>query len=231
MTDTPLSSPADARSIRIDAEHFSVRFWVPVLAIVLTAAIHFTGMSLLGQAFGDSTDPACIMLPADFVILITLAFVIERALKRLMPSRRTAHLSNETLRITDARHDPPRHFELHWNKTLNVIAWRFRVRRRTRVPKGWYCMALQLLQDEQDAILYTFMPQEEAEAVSGYAQFVRLRPRKETESNTDLSAVAEQRRLLKLEDARWEDGAEISRDDFRALLARIEQHVPGWNRG
>ncbi len=50
------------------------------------------------------------------------------------------------------------------------------------------------------------LPGKEAEELPGYTQFVRLRPRKETLSNTDLSTVAEQRRLLKLEDARWEDG-------------------------
>jgi hypothetical protein len=57
---------------------------------------------------------------------------------------------------------------------------------------------------------------------------VRLRPRRETESNTDLRAAAEQRRLLRLEDARWRDGAEIAQDDFRAMLAALTPHVPGW---
>jgi hypothetical protein len=43
-----------------------------------------------------------------------------------------------------------------------------------------------------------------------------------------LSAVAEQRRLLKLEDSRWNDGAEIAHKDFDALLDILRQHVPGW---
>ena len=115
-----------------------------------------------------------------------------------------------------------------WDRTVNVMAWRFVVRRRTRIPKGWLCLAVQLLQDEATVILYTFMPPDEAEALRGYANFVRLRPRKETESNNDLRAVAEQRRLLKLEDARWEDGSEIAPDDFRAVLTMLETHVQGW---
>ncbi len=72
------------------------------------------------------------------------------------------------------------------------------------------------------------MPPQEAENAIGYRYFVRLRPRRETQSNTDLSAVAEQRRLLKLEDQRWNDGAEIAREDFHAVLRILQQRVPDW---
>ena len=87
---------------------------------------------------------------------------------------------------------------------------------------------MHLLQDETEIILYTFMSPGDAEAIIGYDQFVRLRPRSETQSNQDLSTAAEQRRLLKLEDARWNDGGEISQDDFRALLAILQRRLPGW---
>jgi hypothetical protein len=130
--------------------------------------------------------------------------------------------------VTDGRRTPPAVQHLTWTKTVNVLAWRFEVKRRTRVPKGWHCMAIQLLQDEVEVVLYTFMPPKTAEDLPGYTNFVRLRPRKETESNTDLRAIAEQRRLLRLEDTRWEDGAEIAIEDFKAVLARLGQHVPGW---
>jgi hypothetical protein len=149
-------------------------------------------------------------------------------LKRVMPSRRRAVLSDSTLTVTDARHNPPDEVTLHWAQTVNVRAWRFEIGRRARVPKGWFCMALYLLQDEKEMILYTFMSPDEAETAIGYPHFTRLRPRKETESNTDLSAVAEQRRLLKLEDTRWRDGAEIAREDFHMVLATLQRRVPGW---
>ncbi|MBN2305976.1 MAG: hypothetical protein JXQ72_15955 [Anaerolineae bacterium] len=223
-----MSTTDPVRLIRIDSNHFAVRFLVPVLAVAATVFAHFFGMRVLDALFGDSVDPGCVMLPSDFLILIGLAYVIEYGLKRLLPGRRSAELSERALVLVDSRRKHPNVTEIAWDSIVNVMAWRFQVQRRTRVPKGWFCLAVHLLQDERDVILYTFMPQADAEAVPGYGNFVRLRPRKETRSNTDLHAVAEQRRLLKLEDARWDDGAEIGSDDFIALLTVMQRRVPGW---
>jgi hypothetical protein len=216
------------RPIVIDAEHFSVRLLVPVVMVGLTLVFHFVGRAVLSEILSEGVNPTCVILPLDIVCLFSVGYVTERSLKRLVPSRRSATLSDDRLVITDRRHHPPQEIQVVWDKTVNVMAWRFVVRRRTRIPKGWLCMAVQLLQDEADIILYTFMSPDEAEALQGYSNFARLRPRKETESNNDLRAVAEQRRLLKLEDARWEDGSEIAPDDFRAVLTMLEKHVRGW---
>lgn len=217
-----------ARTIAVDAEHFGVRFMVPVMTIGLTLLVHVIGMVVLDAVLTEGANPACVMLPVDAVVLIALGFGSERVLKRLFPSRRKCLLSDDALEMRDARRQPPVVTTIEWDGTVNVLAWRFSVKRKTRVPKGWHCLALQLLQDDESLILYTFMAPEEAEAAIGYDNFVRLRPRKETESNTDLKAVAEQRRLLKLEDERWNDGAEIGKDDFHAILATLQRHIPGW---
>lgn len=222
-------SGTSERRIVIDAEHFSVRFWGPVLALALVVLAHIVGMALAKRALGSSVSPLCVVLPTDLAVFVGGGMVIERLLRRLLPSRRSATLSESALVITDARRSPARITRIEWDRTVNIKAWRFPVQRRTRIPKGWYCMALHLLQDEEEAILYTFMPPQEAEKTIGYKYFVRLRPRRETQSNTDLSAVAEQRRLLKLEDQRWRDGAEIAREDFHAMLRVLQQRVPDWS--
>ncbi|NLX10641.1 MAG: hypothetical protein GXY36_13370 [Chloroflexi bacterium] len=217
------------RRITIDAEHFSIRFLVPVLTLGSVIVFHLVGMAVLDRVLDEGVNVACIVLPLDVLVFLGLGYVYERVLKRVMPSKRYALLSDETLIVADGREkNPPQQVTLTWDQTINPAAWRFVVRRRTRVPKGWFCLALQLLQDEESIIFYTFMPQDEAEALPGYKQFVRLRPRKEVESSTDLRGVAEQRRYLKLEDERWNDGAEIAPDDFRAVLMQVARHVPGW---
>lgn len=213
----------EERRITVDAEHFSVRFLVPVLMIAATLLTHIVGLSVLRGAI-EGANPECLVLPLDAVVFLSVGFLAERVLKRLMPSRRYATLSPDALVIRDERQSPPTVTRVDWDRTINALGWRFAVRRRTRVPKGWFCLAIQLLQDETSIILYTFMSPDEAKTLPGYDNFTRLRPRKETASNTDLRAVAEQRRLLKLEDERWDDGAEIGADDFRAVL----RHVPGW---
>jgi hypothetical protein len=226
LTAGPALVPIE-RQITIDAEHATVRWLVLVLTIGLVVLVHLVGMPLVRRVAGG-ISPECIVLPLDAVALVAGGLAIESALKRVIPSRRSAVLSDDALVIRDHRHNPPRVTRMAWEKTVNVKAWRFTVPHRSHVQKGWYCMAVHLLQDEEEAVFYAFMPPKEAETVIGYDRFVRLRPRLETRSSTDLNMVAEQRRLLKLEDARWNDGAEISREDFKALLESFRQHVPNW---
>lgn len=221
------SEMAEVRQIDVDQEHFGVRFMVPVLAFGLALIWHIGGLQRLPDPlFG--VDSLCLILPADVLIVLGVGYAVEQSLKRWFPSRRSATLTDEQLVLTDARHKPPRTVTIRWDQTVNVLAWRFTVKKRTRVPKGWYCLALHLLQDETELILYTFFSPHDAGQVPGYVNFVQLRSRQETLSNTDLSAVAEQRRLLRLEDARWTDGAEINAEDFSIVLRTLERHVPGW---
>lgn len=220
-------SASGERVIAVDTEHFKICLLVPVLTIAVTALVHFAGVQVLG-ALIDDFSPLCIMLPLDLLVLLGAGTGIERVLKRIMPSKRTARLSDEKLVLTDARRNPPEVREVYWDRMVNVNTWYFIIRRRARVPKGWYCMAAHLLQDDTELIFYAFMAPKEAEELPAFSNFARLRPRKESESQTDLRQLATQRRLLKLEDARWMDGAEIGADDFIALLEQIEAHVPNW---
>jgi hypothetical protein len=222
-----LAQPAE-RVIPVDAEHFSIRLLVPVLTVVATVLFHIVGLLALNRAGSENTSAICILLPLDGLVLLTAGLGIERVLKRLLPSRRSARLSHDGLTLTDARSNPPDVREIDWDRALNVSTWYFVVRRRTRIPKGWYCMALHLLQDDTEIILYAFMSPADAEVLPEFPQFVRLRPRKETETVTDLRLAATQRRLLRLEDARWTGGAEIAASDFAAVLARLAIHAPVW---
>jgi hypothetical protein len=226
--DFPDRPGAAQRPIVIDAEHFAVRFWVPAGALVFTVVVHFVAMAVVSRVLED-TSPLCVVLPLDALAFVGGILALDRAFKRWLPSRRSATLSQQVLVVTDRRRSPAQVSRIEWGRTVNVKAWRFVVRRRTRIPKGWFCLALHLLQDDDDTILYTFMSPQDAEQMAGYSHFTRLRPRQETLSGADLSTAAEQRRLLLLEDRRWEDGAEISADDFRAVLAMVRQHVPEWS--
>jgi len=231
MTDSPVTHgtalASDERQITIDAEHAAVRWLVLVLTAGLVVLVHLVGTAVVHRLAGD-TSSLCIVVPLDVIALVAGGLTIESVLKRSIPSRRSATLSEQALIVRDERRRPPRITRIAWDKTVNVKAWRFIISRRARVQKGWYCMAVHLLQDDDEVVFYTFMPPHESEAVLHYQRFVRLRPRQEIRSSTDLNTVAEQRRLLKLEDARWNDGAELSREDFKKLLETLRQHVPDW---
>lgn len=226
--DSTLKAPDSAgRVMKVDAEHFAVRFLVPTLTILMVVITHLGGTALL-ESLGIGVNSLCIVIPADVVVLVAAGYGIERLLKRTLPSRRSARLSDEYLILSDRRRNLSRITHIVWDKKVNVKAWRFVIRRRTRVPKGWFCMAVQLLQDEEEIILYAFMSPQEAETLPGYRNFAHLRPRREIETSRDLRAAAEQSRLLKLENDRWNDGAELNKDDFRELLATLQRRVDGW---
>lgn len=228
MSHDTVLDPSAERRIKVDAEHMTIRLAVPVFMLVSAVVTHLIGLLIIDDLLSDAgINPLCVLLPLDFMALLAGGYVIESLLKRWMPSRRFARLSVDELVLTDGRHNPPEMIRIDWHRTVNVQAWRFRIWQRSHVPKGWYCLAAQLLQDESEMILYTFMAPEEAEIVPGINHFVRLLRRKEIGTLSDLRIAAEQRRLLKLEDARWEDGAEINKEDFKAVLAHIRRHVWG----
>jgi heme-degrading monooxygenase HmoA len=216
------------RHIKVDTDHFSVRFLVPTIAIGLTLLVHIVGMMLFQDVLKVNFSADCIIIPLDLIVLVLAGYSTERILKQLMPSRRDATLSDDGLVLIDGRKNPPQILHVEWDQEVAIQAWRFEVKRRTRVPKGWYCLALHLSQDEDEVIVYSFFSPEDAEKIPGFNQFTRLRPRKETITSTDLSANTSQRRLLKLEDRRWNDGAEFQPDDFKALMSVMQAQVPGW---
>lgn len=227
MTENASSAPGE-RVIPVDTEHFKVRLLVPILTAVAVVAAHLVATRVLDALMGEDASPLCLVLLIDLAVLVGAGMLIERALKRFLPSRRNARLSDERVVLSDERRSPPDVREIAWDQMVNVNTWYFEIKRRARVPKGWYCMAVHLLQNDTELIFYAFMSPKDAEALPSYNRFVRLRPRKEAEPHTDLRQAATQRRLLKLEDARWIDGAEIAPDDLRSLLAMIEIRVPEW---
>jgi hypothetical protein len=225
MTST---EPAGDRLIPIDSEH-NTQLIVPALALVVALIAHVVGLSLFRSLLKEIASPICAMLFIDAAIFVVAWSVIERIVKRARPSPRYATLSAEALVITDARHKATQVTRIAWDNTINVKAWKFAINRRTRVPKGWFCLALYLLQDETEAILYTFMNPQIAETIIGYGHFVRLQPRNNSAPDADLDTLAEQRRLLKLENLRWQDGAEILPEDFSAVLAVLQRRVKTWS--
>jgi hypothetical protein len=226
LSSTPNAVPGE-RLIQVDAKHF--RAWLPTLILAVGVMVLFHVIATAWFNRQSSSPPACLAVMADLAVLVGAGLLAGRVFKRLYPSRRSALLSETALVFTDARCRPPEVISIAWDQTVNVLAWRFVIQRRQpRVAMGWNCLAIQLLQDENDVILYTFVPPAVAGQMPGYSRFVHLTSRRDVRESTDLRVSAERRRLLKLEDARWFDGAEISQEDFEAVLTMLGKVVPGW---
>ena len=130
-----------ARLIKIDTEHFLIRLLLPLLTVGLVLLVHFGGQWFVKSRI-EGVNWLCLVLPADAVALFGGSMLLERGLKMLLPSRRSAVLTGEELVVTDARKNPPDVTRIDWDGTVNVKAWHFKVQRRgSRVPRGWYCMS------------------------------------------------------------------------------------------
>jgi len=107
---------------------------------------------------------------------------------------------------------------LRWGERVNLLTWRFTVPRRGRVPKGYLCLAMQLLQDEQQITIYTFYDPKKLDRLEKVEAFTPLVSRRTLqEDRLNLRVAGQQRRLLQAEDERWQNGAELVPEDFAAL--------------
>jgi hypothetical protein len=229
MGDSPSIPDAGERTIPIDVEHTGVRLAVPVLTVSGFLAGYFV-TSWLFRSAPEETPVGCMAVSVGIVVAVLSAVLADRYLKRVWPSGRTLTLSSEGLHLRDQRRKRNAETRIDWNQRINLVAWRFTVARGSaRIPKGWIMLAMKLLQDDSQLIFYTFVPAKEVGTLPTYHVFTPLASRTAIEKGAlSLREASEQRRLLKAEDERWQDGAEIDRRDFIALLEIFNQHARNW---
>jgi hypothetical protein len=157
-----------------------------------------------------------------------LMFVAEKWLKPRWKTTRFVHLTPTALRVL-SKGEPSRVIDP--TMQVNVLMWHFQIKRRTRVPKGWFVVALALEQDEAYLPVYTLLSPEGFAALPGANQFTMLSTRKELSQMQDASNLRKaglQRRLHTAEFARGVEGAEMVEEDFYTYVNWLETHCPSW---
>lgn len=155
-------------------------------------------------------------------------YLAERWLKPRWKSTRFVRLTPTSLQIV-AKGETTR--EIDPTLQVNVLMWSFKVPRRTRVPKGWYVVALALEQDEAFLPVYTLLSPESFADLPGVDQFTKLSSRKELTQMQDTSNLRKagvQRRLHTAEFARGVEGAEMVQEDFETYLNWLETNCSTW---
>lgn len=212
----------DTLRLPVDPEHGGLRFAILACFIgVGVLAFLISGALLTSYSFG---------LVMSIVIGITAAVIVTRLvesrLKARWPSGRTLEVSASAIRLalkgeTQRSVDPAQH--------VNVLMWRFAINRRTRIPKGWYVVALALMQENIYVPVYTFMSPEDFKALPLSDQYALLTPPKKQES--DIRLAGQQRRLREAEVWRWNEGAELTKEDFMRYFSRLQADFPAWMVG
>ena len=214
------AAPTDQRTYPIDVEHLGIRIVVPLLAFV-ALLLGWWAIPLVMEAVGlQSTLLSFLQLPLIIGAAIGGAYVADRLLKGRWLSGRELRLDDDCLIM---REKDGSEKTIVWGERVNALAWRFTVARRGRVPKGHICLALQLIQDEQEVTFYGFVSPKQVEILPNVEAFIPLSARRTLkDERLNLRIAGQQRRLLQAEDERWQHGGELTADAFSDLWARLQ---------
>jgi hypothetical protein len=153
-------------SIPVDREHGALRFSLVVIFIVV-AAITFAIANALIPSEGFDIIAGIIAL----AVAALGARLLEPILKERWPSGREVQLDHEGARL---KYRDRIEEEIKSNDAVSVLLWRFKVKRRGRVPKGWYVIACALEQNDNYLPIYTFASPEQSDALNKSARFTEL---------------------------------------------------------
>lgn len=223
MTQTSLAVPATFTA-PVDPEHSAVRLAVIGLFIAGWALGFFVLNTLI-----SSQGLNIIAILISFALAALMTQQVERVLKRRWPSGRVLQAADSHIQLV---HRGRVQQEINTSQQVNALTWRFTIRRRSRVPKGWYMVACALEQDELYLPVYTFMSPRDFDQLNAGSHFTQLVGRKELNAGSaaqgDLRMAGEQRRLHMAENARWNFGAEMTPDDFKRYVSWLQGRFPQW---
>ncbi len=198
----------------VDPEHGGFRLAITLLLLALFVLFYFV-ISLILPQLG-----ALLTLLASGALAYLIGAQVERALRRRWPSGRALEVDVSGVRLL--RHDQIE-TAVDVGADVELLRWRFEVRGRARVPKGWLMVACALQQDDRMIAAYTLMPPKRLETLPGRERFTLLTSEKKgtQPAQGDLRLAGEQRRLRAAETHRWQNGAEMTNDDFEQYVARV----------
>lgn len=206
--------------VPVDAEHTGIR---------LAGCLTLVGSLVISFVILNAIIPDFWIISGILAVITSAAAThfMDRILKGRWESGRTLSANDEAITISnqdriERQVDP--------QQQVNVLTWRFVIKRSGRARKGWYVVALSLEQDGEYVPVYTFVPPDELHDMPLSKRFTELNKKKKAKagSDRDLRAAGEQRRLMEAEQDRGLAGAEVTYEQFTAFLAYLQANYPNW---
>ncbi len=214
-------SQTDELIIPVDTKPNAIQLYA-FLSFVLGAGIAYSVGSTLFELGW------CSLIGVFFGVVggVTASFVTEKGLNAVWVSDRFVHVSSTRIAFVfggkESRSIDP-------TEKINVTAWHFTTRRRSRVPKGWIVAGFSLEQDDVYLPVYALIPPDELEKLESVALYRELKgSRRDYKATEDVRLAGEQRRLLMAETARSIDGVEMDPEHLDLLILHLQVHFPGW---
>lgn len=208
--------------IPVDQEHAGLRFAIVIVFVVFwiigfvvsNALIPNAGFNIIAGIIG-------------FAVAALAGRLLEPVLKSRWPSGREVKIDETGIRLSLRGRIQE---EVNSSEPTSVLLWRFKVKRRGRVPKGWYVVACALEQNDNYLPVYSFASPEQTEALNKTMNFTELLGDKALKNvkHDSLRVAGEQRRLHVAEGYRWNNGAEMAFEDFERFIERLNGLFPQW---
>ncbi|MDQ7024447.1 MAG: hypothetical protein Q9P01_14120 [Anaerolineae bacterium] len=213
----------NSRSFAVDAEHTGIRS-VGCLALVGSGILLFFIGGMLTNL------PALVVIFGSITLAAIISYGLEKYLKQTWPSGRVLEVNPETIIL---RKHQEIESSINPQQLVNVLTWTFKVKRATRVKKGWHVVSISLEQDGDYIPVYTFASPEEFENLPLSEHFTMLERNKKskkekTKTSTNMRHAGEQRRLHEAEYNRGIIGAEVTLSEFTEYIEFLQKNYAKW---
>lgn len=211
------------RKIPVDADHSGIRLLVVVAFIVAGLG----GYAVVNTLIPNAGISLLAILSALFIAWAA-SQLTETLLRGRWRSGRYLVLNERAVQLT--RRDGIE-VDIQDSQPVQILMWRFVVKQRARVPRGWIMLACALEQNDVYLPIYTFVSPEHFDQVPHNERFAALVSKKDAPKSStarDIVLSGQQRRLYIAEQHRWMDGAEVTRDDFMNFLDFLQSNFSRW---
>lgn len=206
-------------SLPVDPEHGGLRFAVVALFIFFAAMLYAIVSVIIPEAAGINIIGVIVGLGGSAMMIQ----VLDARIKSRWPSGRFLEITDQHIYL---RQKQKIQNQIDASQHVNVLTWRFEITRRTRVKKGWYVVAIDLVQDDQHLPIYTFISPDEFKEMPLSKHYYLLQAKKGVES--DMRKAGQEKRLHDAEMYRWNEGAELSLEDYTRYVAYLKENFPDW---
>ena len=204
--------------LHVDQEHRALQAAI-IIGFFLSALVSYWIIQTIISSAGINLIAAALALVIGFLV----SKGMEAWLKGRWRSGRRLYLSADRFYTQKGRRTE---HEIDANEDFDLLFWRFTVKRAGRIPKGWYLLSCAFHQSGNYLPVYSFMSAEEFDNFPQSERFVELAPKKNIAADDNFQLVGLQKRLYTAEVFRWNEGAELSKDDFRSFMTRLMQQFP-----
>ena len=208
-------------SFRVDPHHTGLRL-TTIISLFASGAIGLVVVmpEILNYLGIDGGARSLALVAGSIVLGVSAGKLVESILLRVWPSGKLLSYEKETLVLS--KHNI-QECAIDLNQPVDILAWYFEIPKdRAMVPKGWFCVACHLTQEDNSMTLYAFTPPEEVRTRTQWQSFVELRASKDNPQQSALNTA---------EMHRWSFGAELNRMDFYAILDSIAEKLDNWKEG